>query len=188
MNDLAEMREVEDLHGAHQLEGDPEDWLSLLAESAHYLLHRGQYQQARELHEQVLAGRQGIMANDHPDILAAMNNLAATRWALGDLDGARHLHEQALADCRRVLSEDHPDTLSSMNNLARTRRALGDLDGACKLHEQAPASYRRVLGEHHPDTLTAQNKLAEVRRCSRSCSPSLTFVRPWPGGKLQHRH
>ena len=55
---------------------------------------RGQYRPAFDLHEQVLAVRQRVLGDDHPDILASMNNLAETSRALGDLQGAHDLHEQ----------------------------------------------------------------------------------------------
>jgi Tetratricopeptide repeat len=68
-----------------------------------------------------------VLGDDHPDTPTSMNNLAATRRALGDLDGARQLFEQALAGRRRVLGDDHPDTLTSMRSLAEVSRELDEL-------------------------------------------------------------
>jgi hypothetical protein len=56
-----------------------------------------------------------------------MNNLAMTRYALGDLDGAHKLLEQAVAGYRRVLGDDHPDTLNSVNNLAAIKQESSNL-------------------------------------------------------------
>jgi hypothetical protein len=56
-----------------------------------------------------------------------MNNLATSRWALGDLQGAHDLHEQTLTGRRRLLGDGHPDTLISMNNLAELHRELDEL-------------------------------------------------------------
>ena len=46
--------------------------------------------------EQVHAAWERLLPADHPNLLAAKNNLAATRWALGDLAGAlaffEHVH------------------------------------------------------------------------------------------------
>jgi Flp pilus assembly protein TadD len=58
-----------------------------------------------------------VLGKEHPDTLTAMNNLAGTLYAQGDLAGARKL--QVLAASRRVLGEEHPDTLRAMNNLAQ---------------------------------------------------------------------
>jgi hypothetical protein len=40
---------------------------------------------ARQLHEQVLAGRQRMLGDDHPDTQRSRQFLAAVRKALGDL-------------------------------------------------------------------------------------------------------
>jgi tetratricopeptide (TPR) repeat protein len=92
--------------------------------------------------------------------LTAMNNLALTLRAQGDLAGARALQERALAVRRRVLGDEHPDTLTAMNNLAGTLSAQGDLACARALEERALDVRRRVLGDEHPATLTAMNNLA----------------------------
>jgi tetratricopeptide (TPR) repeat protein len=138
--------------------------LFLLNEAGVYLRSRGQYQLARELHEQALAGRRRVLGNDQPNTLNSMNNLAVDRRALGDLKGARDLLEQALAACRRVLGDNHPETLFSMNNLALTRHALRDLPGARDLLEQTLAGRRQALGDDHPATLRSMNNVAEVYR------------------------
>jgi tetratricopeptide (TPR) repeat protein len=148
-------------HG-QRLEAEPEQWLWLKAESGSYLWHKGQYRQALGLEEQALAGFRRVLGDDHPETLTSMNNLATSRYVLGDLDGARDLHEQALAGRRRVLGDDHPDTLTSMSNLAAILADLGDLDGARDLHEQALAGRRRVLRDDHPDTLTSMSNLAAI--------------------------
>ncbi|HRF06966.1 FxSxx-COOH system tetratricopeptide repeat protein, partial [Accumulibacter sp.] len=122
------------------------------------------YSQATTLFERALALSRDAYGEEHPDTLTAMNNLAGTLRAQGDLAGARALQEQALAVSRRVLGEEHPATLTSMNNLAGTLRAQGDLAGARALQEQALAVRRRVLGEEHPDTLISMNNLAETLR------------------------
>jgi tetratricopeptide (TPR) repeat protein len=150
-------------HHGERLEVEPEAWLRLWGQVALYLWARGQYRQALKLFEQAAAGFERVLGDDHPDTLTVMNNVAATRRALGDLHGAHDLHEQTLTARRRVLGEDHPDTLASMNNLASTRRALGDLQGAHDLFEQALAGRRRVLGDDHPDTVQSMNYLAETR-------------------------
>jgi Tetratricopeptide repeat len=110
-------------HG-QQLDVQQEGGLRLRQWAGSYLWRRGQYRQALALDEQTLTRRQQVLGDDHPDTLASMNNLAATRHALGDLDGAHQLGEQALAARRRALGDDHPDTLLSMNNLAAVRRDL----------------------------------------------------------------
>ncbi|MEX2260329.1 MAG: toll/interleukin-1 receptor domain-containing protein, partial [Bryobacteraceae bacterium] len=57
---------------------------------------RGSYSGARKLFDQVLEARRRLLGEEHPDTLWAMNNLAQTRQAQGDLAGARKLQEQVL--------------------------------------------------------------------------------------------
>jgi hypothetical protein len=51
----------------------------------------GDLEGAGQLHKHTLAARRRVLGEDHPDTLQSMNNLAATRWALDDLDSAREL-------------------------------------------------------------------------------------------------
>jgi tetratricopeptide (TPR) repeat protein len=99
----------------------------LLNEAGFYLWSRGQYQQARPLHEQALAIRRRELGDDDPDTLQSMNSLALTRRQLGDLQSTYELFEQTLADRRLVLGGDHPDTLASMNTVVELRRELDEL-------------------------------------------------------------
>lgn len=65
-------------HG-QRLEAELADCNRLLHEAAVYLRSRGQYHQARDLHEQGFAGLRRVLGDDHPDTLTSMNNLAETR-------------------------------------------------------------------------------------------------------------
>jgi tetratricopeptide (TPR) repeat protein len=132
---------------------------------------RGAYDVSRNLYEQVLRACRRLLGEEHPDTLTAMNNLAqtvkaqgdlGTLYAQGDLAGARGLQEQVLEVSHRLLGEEHPDTLRAMGNLAGTLKAQGDLAGARGLEEQVLEVRRRLLGEVHPDTLTAMNNLAQT--------------------------
>ena len=59
-----------------RLDVELEACLFLLHEAGVYLRSRGQFQLARELHEQALAGRRRVLGEEHPDTLTSMNNLA----------------------------------------------------------------------------------------------------------------
>jgi tetratricopeptide (TPR) repeat protein len=131
------------------------------------------------LHARVLADRQEMLGPDHPDTLAARNNLALAYHTAGRTDEAIALHEQALTDRERVLGPDHPGTLNSRSNLAVAYHAAGRVDEAVVLHEQALAGRERVLGPEHPDTLAARNNLANAKRAAgrpRSMSGSASAV------------
>ncbi|CAO5161147.1 eukaryotic-like serine/threonine-protein kinase [Frankia sp. AiPs1] len=96
---------------------------------------------------------------DHPDTLAAGNDLAVHLSAVGDPRAARDLDEDILARRRRVLGVDHPDTLTSAHNLAVDLAELGESSGARDLYEDTLTRRRRVLGPDHPDTLDTGTNL-----------------------------
>ena len=151
---------------ARQLAGEAREVrhaLLLLLVAGHHSL-RGDHVLAHAQQQKAVAGLQGVLGDEHPDTLLAVNSVAATLHALGDYAGARARFEQTLIVQRRVLGDEHPETLSSMNNLAVTLRALGDHAGARRLHEQILAVRRRVLGEQHSDTLSSMNNLAATLR------------------------
>ena len=75
------------------------------------------------------------MAPSTPTPSSRPNNLAVTRYELGDAEGVRELHEGVYEARRRLLGPEHPDTLISTHNLAVTRYALGHAEGARRLHE-----------------------------------------------------
>ncbi|MBF0394880.1 MAG: tetratricopeptide repeat protein, partial [Alphaproteobacteria bacterium] len=102
----------------------------LLGWVARYDRERGAYRAAEARYRRQMGIRERFLGTEHPDTLTAMNNLAGTLWAQGDLAGARAFEEQVLSVRRRVLGEEHPATLTSMNNLAGTLGAQGDLAGA----------------------------------------------------------
>ncbi len=110
----------------------------------------------------VLTDIQAALAVEHPQALAARNNLANAYQEAGQLDQAIPLYEQTLATCERVLGPDHPDTLASRNNLASAHREAGQLDQAFALHQDTLAARERVLGPDHPHTLTSRNNLANA--------------------------
>jgi hypothetical protein len=132
----------------------------LLGWVARFDLVRGAYPLARDGFERQLEALRRILGEEHPDTLTAMNNLASSLSAQGDLQGARQLEEAVLRIMRRVLGEEHPHTLISMNNLALTLSDQGDMPGARQLQQEVVQIRRRVLGEEHPHTLTAMNNLA----------------------------
>jgi Tetratricopeptide repeat len=80
--------------------------------SAHSLAHSlrsvGDYERARSLDEDILAGRRRLLGDDHPDTLSSAHNLAIDLSALGEHETARTLAEDTLARRRRVLGDDPP--------------------------------------------------------------------------------
>jgi tetratricopeptide (TPR) repeat protein len=112
--------------------------------------------------ERLLAASERVLGPDHPDTLAARNNLGEAYRVAGRRDKAISLHEQNLAARERDLGLDHPSTLAARNNLAAAYGDAGRLDEAISLDEQNLAARERVLGPDHPDTLRSRNNSAPV--------------------------
>jgi tetratricopeptide (TPR) repeat protein len=106
--------------------------------------------QAVEHGELLVADRERILGEDHPDTLRAQNELAAAYQAAGQLDRAITLNERTLAARERALGEDHPDTLTTRSNLAFAYLAAGQLDRAITLNQRTLAARERTLGEDPP--------------------------------------
>ena len=124
------------------------------------LRQMGRSGDARQVSEDTLARRRGVLGEDHPSTLDSATGLAADLAALGETQAARELDEDTLARKRRMLGEDHPSTLISATGLAADLRVLGETQAARELDEDTLARRRGVLGEDHPDTLDSATGLA----------------------------
>jgi tetratricopeptide (TPR) repeat protein len=82
------------------------------------LSDQGKYEQAEEIHRQILELRETILGEEHPDTLTSMNNLALGLSNQGEYEQAEEMHRQELELCETVLGKDHPSTLTSMSNPA----------------------------------------------------------------------
>ena len=124
------------------------------------LVNQGQRAAAREVMSKALPQVVDAAGADHPDLLRARANLAASMSLMGDLAGARALRESVLAARERILPADHPDLLAARANLANSMEAMGDLAGARALRESVLAARERILPADHPDLLGARANLA----------------------------
>ena len=142
--------------------GDDVGWL--LNRAAMYLWNRGEPRSARPLFERVLALRQRLLDENHPDLVESVHNMAIILGELGEYERARQLDEENLARCRRQLGEDHARTLASAGNLALDLDSLGEHERARELHEDILDRRRRLLGKDHPNTLISAHNLAACLR------------------------
>ncbi|MCY1054719.1 serine/threonine-protein kinase [Nannocystis sp. SCPEA4] len=143
---------------------DDEDLLgaSALNDRAVVLNFAGAHDEARALHERVLATRERVLGPDHPLVANSLNNLAATYEEQGAYDQAKALQERALAIRERALGPDHPDIALSLNNLAAVHEVTGAYAEARALHERAVAIRERALGPDHPDLAISLDNLGVV--------------------------
>jgi hypothetical protein len=80
------------------------------------------------------------------DALRAVNNLAGTVAAQGDLAGAGELLRSVIAALAGVHGEQHPDCLTAMGNLAGILWQGGDHAEAYELQRQVVELHGRVHG------------------------------------------
>jgi len=71
--------------------------------------------------EAVLADRERLLGESHPDTLASRNNLAHAYRATGRVAEAVLMLEATLAEMERVLGPDHPDMTLVRKNLQVAR-------------------------------------------------------------------
>jgi len=126
----------------------------------------GDYPQAIRKLERAVALREATLGSEHPDTLAARNNLAATYRSAGRMADALRLREQTLKQQEAKLGPDHPDTLHSRDNPAGAYLEAGRAAEAIRLHEQTLKQREAKLGPDHPKTLTSRNNLAQAYRAA----------------------
>jgi hypothetical protein len=60
------------------------------------LSNQGKYEQADEMHRQVLGLREAVLGNEHPSTLTSINNLAGVLRDQGKCEEAEEMHRQVL--------------------------------------------------------------------------------------------
>ncbi len=93
---------------------------------------------------------------DHPDTLAARQEIYHWRGESGDLRAAATGFESLVRDLTKALGADHPATLAARHEVARTLGQAGDAAAAVRAYQELFADRARVLGLDDPITLTTQ--------------------------------
>lgn len=120
--------------------------LTALATSHRY---RGELASADSLQRAALADYRQLLADDHPTVANAKDQLATILQHRGDLDGAEILFREAVKAMRTGLGSDHRDVATSLNNLAGVLRLTGQHAEAESLFVEAARIYRESLGPDH---------------------------------------
>jgi hypothetical protein len=123
----------------------------------------GDGNRAVELAESIRQECDTLLGPEHPDTLAASDNLAIAYVAARRAVDGIPLAEEVLSTRARVLGEEHQDTLASRYTLAYVHEYAGDLEDAATLYDRAYTEYARVFGVDHPQTVIVAGALARVR-------------------------
>ena len=73
------------------------DTLTSMNNLANVLSDQGKYEEAEEMHRQVLAVKETVLGKEHPDTLTSMNNLAEVLSNQGKYEEAEEMHRQVLS-------------------------------------------------------------------------------------------
>lgn len=127
------------------------------------ILHdRGEYEHARQVHQDVLDRARKHLGESHPLALNTASRLAIDLQMQGRHDEALPLLRQVEQRRRETLGERHVLTLKAAHDLAVLLRHRGELDAAMALLEPTLTARREVLGAAHPETLITANETATV--------------------------
>jgi tetratricopeptide (TPR) repeat protein len=77
---------------------------------------QGRYREAIPVHAETLELRRRVLGEEHPDVAASLNNLAALYDDQGRYGEAEPLYVQALGILFQQLGQDHPNTQTGLGN------------------------------------------------------------------------
>ncbi|KAK0728553.1 P-loop containing nucleoside triphosphate hydrolase protein [Lasiosphaeria miniovina] len=133
-------------------------------------------EQAVVLLEKVLAIREQILIETHPDRLTSQHTLAVAYRANGQVTEAVVLLEKVVAIREQILIETHPDRLTSQHELAVAYQANGQVTEAVALLEKVVAIREQTLVETHPDRLGSQHTLAVAYQANGQVTEAVALL------------
>jgi tetratricopeptide (TPR) repeat protein len=135
---------------------------NLITKVGAYLQNRGQYAEAEQIYQEVLAIYKKVFGDEHPNTAGGLNNLATLYVDQGKYEQAEPLHQQALIIRKKMQGDKHPNMVTSLNNLAELYRYQGKYEQAEPLYQEALAICKKVLGDDHEDTAQILHNLAAL--------------------------
>ena len=102
-----------------------------------------------------------LLEPNHPQTLAAANNLAVAFWCAGEIDRAICLLDQAL-ERMGTPGFEHPIRTVLLATLGEIMFDQNHLEQACVIHREVLDCYVQQAGANHPSSLAAKGDLAIV--------------------------
>ncbi len=112
--------------------------------------------------EQSLELLQRRLGKNHPDVAAALNNLALLYYSRGEYERAEPLYRRSLAIDEQTLGDDHPGVATDLNNLALLYKKQGNLEAAEPLLKRALEIKEKNFDPGHPSLVTGLRNYASV--------------------------
>ena len=138
------------------------DSLVYVAKIASVLGDLAYYSESLCYYTKVLAIREKVLPENHPDIATSYNNVGYAYGKLGDHKKELEYKLKALAIEEKVLPENHPDIATSYNNVGYAYGELGDHKKQLEYYLKALGIREKVLPENHPDIAASYNNVCSA--------------------------
>jgi hypothetical protein len=127
---------------------------------ANILRDLAQFEESRQVDEEVLDGQKRIFGDDHMYTLQTQGSLAADLRALGDYKAALDLDLKTYQAWSTAYGEEYPRTLSAAHNLALSYLLTGEFRDALARDQLTLERRTKVLGANHPRTFNSGASVA----------------------------
>src|SRR4051812_2395267 len=102
-----------------------------------------------------------VKGEEHPDVAAALSDLAFVKRKVGDDASAEALYRDALRIREKVLEPNHMATIGTLERLSETCAARGNFPEALALLQRALPAREAALGPGHERVRAARSRVAE---------------------------
>ncbi|PLB48776.1 hypothetical protein P170DRAFT_464400 [Aspergillus steynii IBT 23096] len=113
---------------------------------------QGKLQEAEEMYQRALAGKEKALGSDHMSTLQTVNNIGNLYTDQGKLQEAEEMYQRALAGKEKALGSDHTSTLDTVNNLVILYSDQGKQQEAEEMFQRALAGCEKTLDPDHNRT------------------------------------
>jgi serine/threonine-protein kinase len=147
-----------------QLDDRPAIQATLMETMGRVYFNLGEYKPSIEMLEESLKLRRQSLGDDHPDVAASKNALAASLIKTADYERARSLLDEALELNRREHGKSSTAVASTMFNLAELLHDTGKLDEAQTFASASIDIYAVQRDRYAAELAEAKNALARILR------------------------
>ena len=145
-----------------QLDDRPAIQATLMETMGRVYFNLGEYEPSIAMLEESLSLRQQSLGDDHTDVAASKNALAASLIRTADYERARSLLDEALEVNRRKHGKSSAAVASTMFNLAELLQETGKLDEAQKFANASIDIYTPQSDRYTVELAEAKNSLARI--------------------------
>jgi tetratricopeptide (TPR) repeat protein len=131
------------------------------------LLGGGKFEEARAYLDEALAQSESVLGPKHPQVAAAVFNIARWKWERGERQGIEPLLRRALDIWTAAYGSDHPLVSAAWRQLALLFQAQGKASGAEQLFQRALRTAERSLGSEHKQTREILGDLVSLYESQR---------------------